>query len=475
MIRRRSGVAAALALGAVAAALAMSASARATVLSPGDPQPALGMGPAHWYGVGGWGNWGPAPPPPAPPPPVDPDPPENLSNPSNGEIMPTTSTYVIFWLPAGNHFSNGTTAASDLDYENTVLKYFKDVGGTQILNTTTQYSGSNGSPADTSNFVTSIVDTTAFPHAGTLAAPVTQTDLNTEVFNDINSNGWPYGLSTMYFIFLPNGIVDCNDALTSCNTNKYCAYHTYGWRNGSDTPANDFVWADIPDNFSPTTTKGGCGDSNVTGNESADTTLSSVEHEHMEAITDPRLNAWQDSTGAENGDKCNREMGVADADKTVANNYLGAGNTDQFRIQREWSNAVNGCAASYTTTGSHVESPVPSGGDVALSVLEATIAGNPSNLLHYTVSFRNPSNQDDAYNVAATVTLPAGVESGGASSVALSLGNLAPHQTATATFTAHPTAPLLDGTVLTASASFAFDDSTGTAQPTITRTASTTV
>jgi hypothetical protein len=84
----------------------------------------------------------------------------------------------------------------------------------------------------------------------------------------------------MYFVFLPNSVVDCSDSTgVKCNTNKYWAYHTYGWKNGSDTPANDFVWADIPDNFSPTTTKGGCGDSNVTGNESADTTLSSTEHE----------------------------------------------------------------------------------------------------------------------------------------------------------------------------------------------------
>ena len=144
-------------------------------------------------------------------------------------------------------------------------------------------------------------------------------------------------MSDMYFIFLPDNLVDCNDAMTSCNTNKYCAYHTYGF-SGSDTPANDFVWADIPDNRSVSTT-GGCGDSKVTGNESADTTLSSVEHEHLEAITDPRLNAWQDSTGGagENGDKCNRNMGVANASRRSPNNFLGAGNADTFRIQREWS------------------------------------------------------------------------------------------------------------------------------------------
>jgi hypothetical protein len=145
--------------------------------SQDDATSGAGMGPAHWFGPNGtYGNFNDG----APAPPVfsfyavD-----NLANPGNNEIMPTTNTYVIFWLPTGRHFSNGTTAASDLDYENTVLQYFKNVGGSQILNTTTQYSGNNGTPADTSNFVTSIVDTTAYPHAGTQADPVTQSDNTT--------------------------------------------------------------------------------------------------------------------------------------------------------------------------------------------------------------------------------------------------------------------------------------------------------
>ena len=29
-----------------------------------------------------------------------------LQNPGNGEIMPTTNTHLIFWLPAGFHYSD---------------------------------------------------------------------------------------------------------------------------------------------------------------------------------------------------------------------------------------------------------------------------------------------------------------------------------------------------------------------------------
>ena len=452
---------------AIALGLVLASGAGAATAAGEDAAPPPGLGPAHWSGPNGtYGNFG------VPPAltfmstlAVD-----NLTNTGPGEIMPTTRTHLIFWLPAGNHYSS---TVGDANYENQMIKYFQDVGGSQILNTVTQYPGTNGTPADTSTFVDSIVDTNAFPHTGAdVAHAVTQTDLNNEVFNQIGSHaGWNFGLSDMYFVFMPNGVVDCNDALTSCNTNKYCAYHTYGFKLPTDTPANDFVWADIPDNFSPGTTLGGCGDSNVTGDESADTTLSSVEHEHLEAVTDPRLNAWMDSTGAENGDKCNRLMGVAQSSKTTPNNFLGGGFADKFRIQREWSNAVSGCAASYTTTGSGVESPAPTGGDVTLSVAEATIAGNPADSLTYTLTFTNPSNQDDAFNVQVANTLPAGV----AGTTSFNLGDLAPHQSATRTFVAHPTGPLAAGTILTDTAVFSFDDSTGTAQPTITRTATTTV
>jgi hypothetical protein len=482
------GLAAAAVLTLVAVALTSSASAglakeRPVTVSPRSTHSARpGQGPAHWYGRGGFGSWGKVSAGGGNPKGLRPAPKflplDLLQNPGNNEIMPTTNTHLIFWLPSGFHYND---AGGDAAYEAAMQTYFQDVGGSQILNTTTQYPGNNGTPSDTSTYVASIIDTTAFPHTGAdVTNAVTQGDLNNEIFNDINAQGWSYGLSDMYFIFLPDNVVDCNNALTSCNTNAYCAYHTYGWKNGSDTPANDFIWADIPVNRG-VYTSGGCGDSTVTGDNQADTTLSSVEHEMMEAITDPRLNAWQDSTGGagENGDKCNRNMGVANGSSTTVNNFLGSGFGDFFRIQREWSNAAalggpaqNGCAASYTSSGSHVEVPSPSGGDVTASVAEATIPGNNGDVLHYHVSFHNPSNQDDALTISDTASYASGV--GGPGSV--SLGNLSPHLTANGNLTASVTGgPLLAGTVLTSTFTSHFDDSTGTAAPTIDRTATTTV
>ena len=161
----------------------------------------LGQGPAHWFGPDGYGNFGGGTTERAPAPrrltAVD-----NLKNPGNGEIMPTTKTHLIFWLPAGFHYSS---TLGDANYEAQMIKYFQDVGGSQILNTTTQYPGNNGTPDGTSTFIDSIVDTTAFPHAGAdVAHAVTQGDINQEVFNQIGANaGWNKGMSEMYFVFLP--------------------------------------------------------------------------------------------------------------------------------------------------------------------------------------------------------------------------------------------------------------------------------
>ncbi|HET9681234.1 MAG TPA: hypothetical protein VFP19_04275 [Candidatus Limnocylindrales bacterium] len=435
----------------------------------------LGLGATHWFGRGRYGWWGKRAARPRMPKflgPVD-----QLQNPGNGEIMPTTNTHLIFWIPAGFHYEGNS--AGDAAYEAAMQKYFQDVGGSQILNTTTQYPGNNGTPADTSTYIDSVIDTTAFPHTGAdVAHAVTQGDLNQEVFNQIGANSWPTGLSDMYFVFLPDNVVDCDNGGVNCNTNAYCAYHTRGW-SGSDTPANDFIWADIPVNRG-IYTSGGCGNSNVTGDNEADTTLSSVEHEQMEAITDPRGNAWQDSTGGagENGDKCNRNMGVANSSSSTVNNFLGTGAGDFFRIQREWSNAAalgpaaEGCAASYTTTGSNVETPNPTGSDVTASVTESTIQGNNGDQLHYHVSFKNPSDQDDAFSVSDSASYASAVSGPGSTT----LGNLAPHKSASGNLTASVTGgPLLDGTVLTSTFTTNFDDSTGTAASGITRTATTTV
>ena len=66
-------------------------------------------------------------------------------------------------------------------------------------------------------------------------------------------------------------------------------------------------------------------------------------HEMAEMITDPLINAWTDSTGAENGDKC---AWTFPPSNTVLSNGI------VWRIQGEWSNAAALTGTGYLTYAS---------------------------------------------------------------------------------------------------------------------------
>jgi hypothetical protein len=61
-------------------------------------------------------------------------------------------------------------------------------------------------------------------------------------------------------------------------------------------------------------------------------------HELSEALTDPHLNAWTDSSGAENSDKCAWRFGTP---------LLGFSNGSQWKIQGNWSNAAFNANTGY--------------------------------------------------------------------------------------------------------------------------------
>jgi len=245
-----------------------------------------------------------------------------------GPVMTSFTAYLIFWLPPGIHFSS---PISDANYEQVIEQYFQDVGGSPFYNIVTQYPGANGTPANAVTLGGSVVDTTPYPHAGTTADPLLDADIVNEVSSVILSQSWPTGLGTMYFVFTGTGIESCFDAThTFCTPRQYCAYHSY-FTMGSDV----VVYGNMADRYST------CAQVsiNITGDPAADTEVSLISHEHIEAVTDPTLAAWFDDRGFEIADKCQFSFGFGDATtpNVVLNNHL-------YRVQPEWSNASNRCA-----------------------------------------------------------------------------------------------------------------------------------
>jgi hypothetical protein len=72
--------------------------------------------------------------------------------------------------------------------------------------------------------------------------------------------------------------------------------------------------------------------SNVSGQSQGLAALANVSgHETSETVSDPGLNAWFDSSGAENADKCAWSFGSASVKFTNGTNW---------KIQGNWSNAA---------------------------------------------------------------------------------------------------------------------------------------
>jgi hypothetical protein len=387
-----------------------------------------------------------------------------------GNIMPTTTTYAIFWLPNGTHYEpttgNATTdAANDTRYENLLIRYFNDVGGSDILGTATQYNGTNGFVMNNSTFGGSTVDTNAYPHAGTVADPLTQENLRAEVEAVRTAQGWPTGVNTQYFIYTGFGIQSCFADGTTCTYNSFCAYHTWYDAGGG----NHVIWAAMPDARSLNGASY-CDSFNVNGDIYADVEINVTSHEHLEAVTDPEPTrttddppvyggGWYDNVdhfAGENGDKCAYTYGITN--DVGANIYM---NGHTYRVQREWSNALGdnttsfrGCAMSYLAPD--IREPVMTFSNTASPT---TIAGNPIDSVNINLVATDPSDAEPTTNASINTTLPSGLTRSGGAALSILVGNVGVHDTRANTTIVSPTGSLLDGTVLTVSSTLSYSDS----------------
>jgi len=255
----------------------------------------------------------------------------------SGPVMNVPNVYLIFWLPTGDHFE--TDATGDQNYENLIERYFTDVSVSSMHNILSQYYSSDGTtttyPVNNSLLAGEVLDTTPYPHAGTPADPIMDSDLQTRISADITAEGWPTGVNNLYFIYTGNGIQSCYIS-GDCSQSQYCAYHSAFYQNS--TP---IIYANQPDvyTFSDCTLGGA-----FPNDPYADQTISVGSHEYFEASSDPLLNAWYDqSTSGEIGDQCNFSYGNENAQG--ANVTL---NGNPYQVQLEWDNSTTNCETSYT-------------------------------------------------------------------------------------------------------------------------------
>jgi len=252
-----------------------------------------------------------------------------------GPTMTTNKTYAIYWAPSGYSFNPG--------YTSTIDQYFGDVAHdsgmtTNVYAVATQYSGIQYS----STFGGSVMDTNPYPssgcpiYEGDISKCLTDAQLIAEVDNQVNAHGWTRNGANQFFMFTPSGVGSCFDSqgTQGCAYTDYCAYH--------GSAPSGAIYAN-----QPYAAHSGCDEGQYPNGATAkaDPTINVVSHEHNEAITDPRLNAWYDQAGFENGDKCAWIFGPLSG--TSGSEYNQTINSHHYFLQEEWSNAGSTCLQTY--------------------------------------------------------------------------------------------------------------------------------
>lgn len=255
-----------------------------------------------------------------------------------GPVMRTNSTYAIYWRP--RH------AKMSASYRATIDQYFNDVAAdsgaqSNVYSVETQYGDGSGLIAYSQAFGGSVVDTHRFPSNGCpayggLSACINDKQVRVEVKRVVANRGWPVNTSNAYFLFLPKNVGTCADSAgLMCAFTYFCGYHSAVYVGASPLIYSNEPYAE---------TKASCTlGTNPNGNE-ADSTINTASHEHREMINDPTIDAWYDSAGNEGSDKCAWKFGASTSNGTGQYNQVI--NDNDYFIQEEWSNTLEGCALS---------------------------------------------------------------------------------------------------------------------------------
>jgi hypothetical protein len=237
-----------------------------------------------------------------------------------GPVMLTTK--VVYYIWYGNWSGNSAvTILTDLA---------NSIGGSPYFNINTTYTNSAGTPI--TNTVSYGGSTTDNYSRGT---SLSDSAIRAVVSSAITSGRLPNNANGIYFVLTSQDVTASSGFCT-----RYCGWHTHATISGNDIKYS-FVG-------NPARCLSSCAAQSTgpNGNAGADGMASILAHELEETATDPDLNAWYDSSGAENADKCAWTFGTTSTagNGSKYNMTLGSRN---YLIQQNWVNASGGfCAKS---------------------------------------------------------------------------------------------------------------------------------
>jgi phosphate-induced protein 1 len=244
-----------------------------------------------------------------------------------GPIMAGTTNAYIIWY---GDWSGTTSPTSTQAAQVVVTDFLGSVSGSPYFKiNTTYYNSANEHVANSVAYAGSTTDNYS------QGPDLTDAEVQTVVASAISGNRLAKDFNGVYFVLTSSDVTESSGFLT-----QYCGWHTHGTISGAD-----IKYSFVGD---PSRTLSACAAQTTSpnGNAGADAMVSVIAHELEEAVTDPDLNAWYDTRGYENADKCAWKFGTTyTVNGAKYNMTLG---TRNFLIQQNWVNASGGyCATSF--------------------------------------------------------------------------------------------------------------------------------
>jgi hypothetical protein len=197
------------------------------------------------------------------------------------------------------------------------------IGGTPYFNINKTYF--DHSNVHVSGLVSYNGSTTDAYSQGPASTSLSDTQILNVVNAAITSGRLPSDTNGVYFV------LTSKDVHKSGFGTSYC-----GWHSRATIGGKDIKYGFIGDPSLQYPSSCGAQVTGPNGNSGADAMASIISHELEEATTDPDLNAWYDSKGQENADKCAWTFGTTykAANGATANVKFG---THDYLIQQNWN------------------------------------------------------------------------------------------------------------------------------------------
>lgn len=250
-------------------------------------------------------------------------------------LQAATNVAAIYWAASTIYNSGptpGTTNATGQD--NSLVGYFMShLGGSSYFNINTTYTDGSGAA------IKNVVNYTQFWANNSYNVPadgqsVSDSQMLGMLQYAFNNGKLTYDPQTLYIIYTA-GTVNLGGGFGT----QYCAYHTHGTVTVGST-SHVVLYSAMPYTYAyPSACTNGTASPN--GDPAADAEVNVVAHETEETTTDEMGNAWYDTRGYENADKCAWNFGTTQtaANGGVWNITVGSKN---FLVQQNWVNANGG-------------------------------------------------------------------------------------------------------------------------------------